>query len=345
MQGALIDYKAGTVIFKEGDPGGDLYFIKAGDVQVFREKDGHEVVLATLKTGEVLGIMTCLTRDPRLASARALNDVKVLSVRQAGIKTLISSTPQWVNAVIKDFIVRIKNMDELYMKAVSPATRGGAERPLGLAVTLARGLIAFGEALATGAGAARSLALDDFLMRLAAVRDVPKDKLDAVAHQLADAGLIAVEGKGPARKLPVVELGALRAFLDLVLVWHDEPILRERWLSVDDTEATALTTMVEVAKYHGAKPGTEYESPLLKLRGESHPLDLARRALAKAEDLGFAKVAGNGDDAKVMLKAVALQHALRSLAAIRALSRAPLPAAAAPAKNPEETAKVLAENF
>lgn len=224
------------------------------------------------------------------------------------------------------------------MRAVAPTSRAGGDRPLGLAVTLAREILAFGEPLATGHGAARAVLVDDLLTRLASVRDVGKEKLDAILATFADVGLVSLAGSGAQRKLPVAELQGVGAFLDLMLVWHDEPLLRERWLSVDDAEAAALTSMIEVAKYHGAKPGVDFETTLAEVRGEN-AVELARRALAKAEDLGFAKVATFGDDAKVWVKALSLQHALRSLAAIRALSRMPT------AKPPEEPVKVLTESF
>ena len=54
MQGAQVEFPAGTVIFKEGDPGGDLFFVREGEIEVYKVSSGIDVHLALLKTGEIL---------------------------------------------------------------------------------------------------------------------------------------------------------------------------------------------------------------------------------------------------------------------------------------------------
>ena len=64
-------YPAGTLLFKEGDKGGDTYIITKGEVEVFRLRNEREWQLAVGGAGEILGAMTATTQGPRTASARA----------------------------------------------------------------------------------------------------------------------------------------------------------------------------------------------------------------------------------------------------------------------------------
>jgi len=69
-------YKKGELIVKEGDYGVSIYKIIKGKVQILRELGEREVILATLRPGEIIGEMTFLSGPnvPRSASAKALED-------------------------------------------------------------------------------------------------------------------------------------------------------------------------------------------------------------------------------------------------------------------------------
>ena len=67
--------EAGDVLFDEGDAGDQAYLINSGEVEVFREVDGETVVLATISRGDILGEMSLIDNQPRMASARAVGEV------------------------------------------------------------------------------------------------------------------------------------------------------------------------------------------------------------------------------------------------------------------------------
>ena len=73
-----VEYAAGHVICREGDPGDCMYVIQAGEVNVvIRGQGGQEVPLATLKSGELLGEMTLVDAQPRSADVIAGTDVRL----------------------------------------------------------------------------------------------------------------------------------------------------------------------------------------------------------------------------------------------------------------------------
>jgi len=79
----------GALIFTEGEKGQVAYMILSGAVEIFREADGEQVVLATLSEGSLFGEMALIEGAPRSASARAKGDsrLRVLD-RQALIQSM-----------------------------------------------------------------------------------------------------------------------------------------------------------------------------------------------------------------------------------------------------------------
>ncbi|VDN18172.1 unnamed protein product [Dibothriocephalus latus] len=65
------------VIFKEGEPGNEVFFINKGSVQVYRE-DGDKVVdIAELNDGEYFGEVDLIKKQPRAATVAAKSQVEL----------------------------------------------------------------------------------------------------------------------------------------------------------------------------------------------------------------------------------------------------------------------------
>lgn len=83
---------AGTVIFKQGDIGDRCYLIRAGRVEIIAtEEDGSERRLAVLKSPTLFGEATMITRAPRNATARALEDCDLFVLEHKHLFELIES--------------------------------------------------------------------------------------------------------------------------------------------------------------------------------------------------------------------------------------------------------------
>ena len=109
-------FQKGDILFREGDPGGSLYFINTGSIEIFQTHKGKDVVFDTLHHGEMIGTLSLLTQEPRLAGARATTETQVTLIPAAHIKTSVEQFPIWMRTVIKDFIIRIKHVNESYLK-------------------------------------------------------------------------------------------------------------------------------------------------------------------------------------------------------------------------------------
>ena len=67
----------GDILFLEGDDGEEAYLILDGAVEVYLGAGKDEVVLATLKRGDIIGEMALIDNQPRMASARAVGDTQL----------------------------------------------------------------------------------------------------------------------------------------------------------------------------------------------------------------------------------------------------------------------------
>ena len=112
-----VSFTKDTVLFQEGDPGGDLFFLKKGLIEIYQVRDDEEIPLTQIGPGEVIGSLTFLTEEKRFACARAITDIETEVVYQKNVSGLIKSIPPWLETVIKDFVLRIQNMNRKYRDA------------------------------------------------------------------------------------------------------------------------------------------------------------------------------------------------------------------------------------
>jgi len=72
---------AGEALFRQGDVGGELFFVERGRVRVSRISDeGRELLITYISSGELLGELSVLTGAPRSADANAVDDVRLHSM-------------------------------------------------------------------------------------------------------------------------------------------------------------------------------------------------------------------------------------------------------------------------
>lgn len=82
-------YRAGELIFAEGDAGEHMYAVLDGDVEIRKSAR----VLETVGAGGVFGEMALIDQKPRSAAAVAKSDCRVATVDQNRFMLLVQQTP------------------------------------------------------------------------------------------------------------------------------------------------------------------------------------------------------------------------------------------------------------
>jgi hypothetical protein len=75
----------GEIIFNEGESGTEAYIVTKGEVEIFRKLGNREIILATLGPGEIIGEMSLIDNQPRMASGRALANTELLTISQRNL--------------------------------------------------------------------------------------------------------------------------------------------------------------------------------------------------------------------------------------------------------------------
>ncbi|RLB57691.1 MAG: Crp/Fnr family transcriptional regulator [Deltaproteobacteria bacterium] len=105
-------FPAGTVVFREGDVGNEMYVIQSGKVNITKEVRGVEKVLVTLGPGAFFGEMAIINQKPRSASAVVVEDARLLVIGPKTFDTMIRSNSEIAVRMIKILAQRLQEADE-----------------------------------------------------------------------------------------------------------------------------------------------------------------------------------------------------------------------------------------
>jgi len=93
-----IQVPEGTIIFRQGDQGDKCYLIRSGQIEISSSTDeGEEHQLAILKAPTLFGEATLITKEPRNATATAIEDCKLFVLQQEHLTELIESEDNVAN--------------------------------------------------------------------------------------------------------------------------------------------------------------------------------------------------------------------------------------------------------
>jgi CRP/FNR family transcriptional regulator, cyclic AMP receptor protein len=97
-------YKAGEVIFREGDPAKELFIVKTGTVEI---RLGNRV-LDTLPELSIFGEMALIDPAPRSATVVAATDTTIVPVDEKQFLFLVSRTPHFALNVMRVLTRRLR---------------------------------------------------------------------------------------------------------------------------------------------------------------------------------------------------------------------------------------------
>jgi CRP-like cAMP-binding protein len=89
----VVERSAGSFFFREGDPAESMFVLESGRVTVFKNWQGHELLLRRLGEGDCFGEMALLDLFPRSASVRADADCRAIELTPANLHRLFEHDP------------------------------------------------------------------------------------------------------------------------------------------------------------------------------------------------------------------------------------------------------------
>jgi CRP/FNR family cyclic AMP-dependent transcriptional regulator len=138
------DFRAGDVLFREGERGEEMYVIQSGVVQILKTVGEEERPLAALGRGEFVGEMALLNDKPRTATAVVLEDAKCLVIDRATLEQMIKGSAEIALRLVKKLARRLDSADEMIQILLNPDPRAR------VLLSLRRHAEAFGEPAGSG---------------------------------------------------------------------------------------------------------------------------------------------------------------------------------------------------
>ena len=100
-------FRAGQVIFNEGDPGNMMYAIVEGEVDIVVA----DRVVNTIPAGSIVGEMALIDRSPRSATAVARTQCRLVPVDERRFLFMVQQTPNFSLDVMRILASRLREMD------------------------------------------------------------------------------------------------------------------------------------------------------------------------------------------------------------------------------------------
>ncbi len=104
---------AGTILFRDGEAGSEMYVLTSGRIRIFKEVRGEEKTLATLGAGEFFGEMAILNDKPRTASAQVIEEAEMLVIDGKTFGAMVVSNTEIAVRLIRKLASRLDNANEL----------------------------------------------------------------------------------------------------------------------------------------------------------------------------------------------------------------------------------------
>ncbi len=169
------ELQAGTVIFKEGEEGDQMFIIQDGRVKVSRAIGGKEQLLAVLGKGDFFGEMALVTRERRTATVTTLEAVRLLAFNREGYLGMIHKNPKIALNIIDKLCRRLANANQHLRH---------------LARKDARGLIAMNLRLAFQASGGGGLDLENTVEEFARNLELDPGTVRGTLEELGGSGIV-----------------------------------------------------------------------------------------------------------------------------------------------------------
>jgi CRP-like cAMP-binding protein len=105
--------KNGEVLFLQSDPSDFSYVVRSGEIAiVLSSPDGRDMMINSMRPGDIFGELGVLTDRPRSTSAVARADAKILAIPAEAFLTIVDEEPALARRILKITAERLQRSGE-----------------------------------------------------------------------------------------------------------------------------------------------------------------------------------------------------------------------------------------
>ncbi|MBI4534524.1 MAG: cyclic nucleotide-binding domain-containing protein [Candidatus Melainabacteria bacterium] len=124
------DYPEGSIVFRENDPGDQMYFIETGLVAITKTIEGDiQTPLAAFGPGQCFGEMSLIEHSARSATAKTQEATVLLCLSRDSFEAYLNKDPlgaaQFLMGVLWEVNERLRHTDELLRDTIYWGMRAG----------------------------------------------------------------------------------------------------------------------------------------------------------------------------------------------------------------------------
>lgn len=111
----------GEVLFREGDPGTDVFIVRSGRLRISRREGDREVELGFADPGEMVGEMAFVEQAPRSATLTAIEHTDVAVLDLESVRGALDAQPSWVRLMLQSLIGHLRETTEKVRSVAPPS--------------------------------------------------------------------------------------------------------------------------------------------------------------------------------------------------------------------------------
>ena len=103
-----IKLNPGDYLLREGEKSTEMYYLQSGTLAVFKRKGEKENQIGTIISGELVGEMSFLDKEPRSASVKAMTESILVVVPHEKLEATLNGLPKWFTALLHTLLDRLR---------------------------------------------------------------------------------------------------------------------------------------------------------------------------------------------------------------------------------------------
>jgi len=131
-------FKQGESITTEATPGGSVYYISKGRVEILKSRDGstdNQVTIAVLETGQVFGQVSTFLGGNHYAGSVALEDSELMEIPQDSFIEICQKEPKIALQIIRDLSNKLVETNNRALGILNTAITENRLQAIGLAAS------------------------------------------------------------------------------------------------------------------------------------------------------------------------------------------------------------------